>query len=151
MSEHRAGFECLAGAHVLIVDEHARSANLIATVLEYCGATTTTTGSSDEALRLLGTVIPHVLVVAIPMLAADGAAFMRTAQALAAHAGEELPALALSADRTDGARESALAAGFEDCLLKPVDAGELSRVVGRLVRTGDQRSRSFSIRRALPS
>lgn len=150
MSEPRTRFECLAGAHVLIVDEHARSANLIATVLEYCGATTTIS-SKDEALRLLGTVIPHVLVVAIPMVAADGAAFMRTAQALAAHAGEELPALALSADRTDGARDSALAAGFEDCLLKPVDAGELSRVVGRLVRAGDQRSRSFSIRRALPS
>lgn len=150
MSGHKAEFESLAGAHVLIVDEHPRSANLIATVLEYCGATTTIS-SKEEALRLLGAVIPHVLVVAVPMSAADGAAFMRAAQALAAQAGQELPALALSADRTDGARASAMTAGFDDCLLKPVDAGELSRVVGRLVRTGDQRSRSFSIRRALPS
>jgi CheY-like chemotaxis protein len=144
------GFARLGGAHVLIVDACARSGSLTATVLERCGATTTTLQSADQALAVLCAVIPHVVVVALHASPADGAAFARRARALAANAGHPLPMLAVGGD-AGGRDDSALAAAFDAHVAEPVDARELSLLVGWLAAGGGHRSPSFSIRRALPS
>lgn len=115
------GFECLAGLYVLIVDADGPTAQLLATIVEYCGGWAATAATPDAAEHLLRYVTPHLLVIATP---ARGVAGVPTG----------VPALALTADRTEDGRARALAAGFRDVLTKPVDLREFSRTVARRAR-----------------
>ena len=116
----------LARVHVLVVEDDARFAGVLAAVLEYCGALVTVAPSPGAALRLLDSVVPGVIVVGQP-------AATETAVLLAGGpARDRPPALAITADREDEARRTLAAMGFQACLPKPVELAELCRVVGRL-------------------
>lgn len=126
-------FARLAGVHVLIVEDNAHAAHVLAAVLEYCGAWATL-ASPARALTFLRSVTPHVLVIGTSAADREAPALLTTVRALAPGRGGGVPALALSADRNESARDAALAAGFQACLIKPVDVREFSRTIGRLVR-----------------
>jgi CheY-like chemotaxis protein len=118
----------LRGLHVLLVEDDARFARVLATVLEYCGAVVTVAASAEAALRLTATIVPHVLVVAT-------SASLRVASRLSA--GRLLgrggvAALAIVPERDAGARDALLALGLHECLTKPLELGEFCRVVGRV-------------------
>lgn len=116
----------LARVHVLVVEDNARFAGVLAAVLECCGARVTVAPSAGAARRLLDSVLPGVIVVGQP--AAAGAASLLARGS----AREHPPALAITEDRGDEARRALLAMGFRACLPNPVELGELCRVVERL-------------------
>jgi CheY-like chemotaxis protein len=57
----------LDGVHVMVVEDNDDSRDMLRVALEYCGALVTTAGSVEEALSMLGTLRPHVLVTDISM------------------------------------------------------------------------------------
>jgi len=116
----------LARVHVLVVEDNARFAGVLAAVLEYCGALVTVAPSLGAALRLLDSIVPGVIVVG--QRAAAGAAALLAGGST----GERPPALAITAERGDDARRTLVAMGFRACLHKPVELAELCRVVARL-------------------
>jgi CheY-like chemotaxis protein len=116
----------LDGVHVLLVEDDARFAGVLATVLECCGALVTTVASPEAARVLMGTVVPGVLVVGTP--SAAGAAALLLAPG---RAGHRPPALAITAGRGG---DAPVPPGFQACLTKPIELGEFCRVVGRVAR-----------------
>jgi PAS domain S-box-containing protein len=122
----------LDDVRVLIVDDEADALELIRRVLETQGAKVSTAESGEEALRLMETYQPEVLVSDIGMPGMDGYQFMRRMRATEPR-GQRIPALALTAFARPDDRKNAILAGYQAHLSKPFDMAELAIVVAGLV------------------
>jgi len=129
-----AGFDCppaLDGLRVLVVDDEPDAVEIITAVLTACRAEVSAAASAAEALEVLRAWRPDVLVSDIGMPEVDGYELIRRVRAIESEAGR-IPAAALTAYVRDGDRRSALEAGFQVHLPKPVEPAELVRVVAGL-------------------
>jgi PAS domain S-box-containing protein len=124
----------LSGVRVLAVDDEADSRGLLRVVLESAGATVTTAASAAEALGLLASSPPDVMVADIGMPEMDGFDLIKHVRMLPNPAAAQVPAAALTAFARSEDRTKALQSGFEMHLAKPVDPGELVASVATLVR-----------------
>ncbi len=122
----------LSGIHVLIVDDNADGRELITHVLRHDDATVTMAESGAEALDIVKSRPPDVLVSDISMPGRTGTWLVREIRKLPPAVGGTLPAVAVTAFGAVYSRERALDAGFDDYLPKPVDPWELCRCVARL-------------------
>jgi PAS domain S-box-containing protein len=121
----------LDGVRALIVDDEGDALELIRRVLESQGASVTTVGSGEEALRLLERSEPDVIISDIGMPGMDGYQFMRRMRA-AEPKNRRTPALALTAFARPDDRKHAILAGYQAHLAKPFDMAELAIVVAGL-------------------
>jgi PAS domain S-box-containing protein len=119
----------LAGLTVLVVDDSADARDLLKRLLEDCAATVVTAGSVDEALALVATATPDVLISDIGMPDADGFELLKRVRALGPNRGGRIPAIALTAFARSEDRTRALRAGFLVHVSKPVDPAELVATV----------------------
>jgi PAS domain S-box-containing protein len=126
--------QSLTGVRVLAVDDEADSRGLLRVVLEAAGASVTTAASAAEALGLLESSPPDVLVADIGMPDMDGFDLIRHVRTLPDAAAAQVPAAALTAFARSEDRTRALQSGFEMHLAKPVDPGELVASVATLAR-----------------
>jgi PAS domain S-box-containing protein len=122
----------LSGVRVLVVDDQEDALALAHRVLASCGADVKAAAGADEALALLPSFRPDVLVSDIGMPGMDGYAFLRKVRALGAERGGRVPAVALTAFARPEDREQALQAGFRVHLTKPVEPAELVSAVARV-------------------
>jgi PAS domain S-box-containing protein len=121
----------LEGVQVLVVDDEADARELVARILQNQGARVMTSGSAEEALRLLELNKPDVLVSDVGMPGMDGYHLIRQIRATEAK-GQRLPALALTAFARAEDRKRAMLAGFQSHLAKPFDTAELVLMVAGL-------------------
>ncbi|MCA1586027.1 MAG: response regulator [Acidobacteria bacterium] len=119
----------LSGVRVLVVDDQADARDLIKRVLEDCSAEVVTAGSVNEAVQLVESAQPDVLVSDIGMPEADGFELLKRVRALGAGRGGKVPAIALTAFARSEDRTRALRAGFLVHVSKPVDPSELVATV----------------------
>ena len=119
----------LRGMRVLIVDDQEDGREILATALLVSGADVTAAASAEEALRVVGQVLPHVIVSDVGMPIVDGFELMKRLRALGVAEGGRVPALALTAYSQDSDRERALEAGFDSYLSKPVNPSDLVAAV----------------------
>jgi CheY-like chemotaxis protein len=126
------GFDLLPGLHVLVVDDNRDARDIFRTVLQYCGALVSTVSSARAALKLLEHVKPDLLLSDLAMPGKDGEWLIRNVRKLRKDRGAEIPALAVSAHDDAYLRETILAAGFQDYLVKPVNFRELCQAINRL-------------------
>ncbi len=125
----------LAGIKVLVVDDEPDARQLVRRVLTECGAEVAAAGSAAEALELVESFGPDILVSDIGMPDEDGYDLIRRVRGRVA--AKTLPAVALTAFARSEDRRRALLAGFQTHVAKPVDPAELVAVVASLVeRTG---------------
>jgi PAS domain S-box-containing protein len=122
----------LDGIRALVVDDEADAIELVRRVLEAQGANVTYASSAEQALRILETSEPDVLISDVGMPGMDGYQFMRLMRA-AERKGRRLPALALTAFARPDDRKQAILAGYQAHLAKPFDMGEFAIVVAGLV------------------
>jgi CheY-like chemotaxis protein len=122
----------LEGARILVVDDEADARELVRAVLENQGAKVTTANSAQEALALLRTTTPDLLISDIGMPGTDGHNLMRTIRGKEPR-GQRLPALALTAFARPDDRKRAMLAGYQAHLAKPFDVGEFVLVVAGLL------------------
>ena len=122
----------LDGVSALVVDDEADARELIQRVLEKQGASVTLAGSAEEALRMLETYRPDVLISDIGMPGMDGYQFMKRMRA-GETSQRRTPALALTAFARADDRKHAILAGYQAHLSKPFDMAELAIVVAGLV------------------
>lgn len=78
--------------------------------------------------------VPDVLVGDIAMPSEDGYSLIRRIRALPPERGGTMVAVALTAYGRLSDRAAILAAGYDECLTKPIELHELAAVVGRLAR-----------------
>lgn len=116
----------------MIVEDTDDSRDVLRISLEYCGALVTTAASREQALKILGTLRPHVLVTDIAM-PDNGVRLIREVIAAARAQGiDGIPVIAVTAYR--GRREELLAEGFVELVEKPLNPIELCGVIGRHAR-----------------
>jgi PAS domain S-box-containing protein len=126
----------LDGLRVLVVDDEPDARRVLTRVLQDAGAIVAAAGSVAEAKRLLDAIQPNVLVSDLGMPDEDGYDLIRDVRAKG-HTAASLPAVALTAFAGPGYARTALVAGFQVHVPKPIDPHDLILVVGSLAgRTG---------------
>ena len=128
--------DLLEGLEVLVVEDEADARELIAMVLEHCGAKVVSVSSSSEAMQQLKQIKPDVIVSDIGMAGEDGYTLIRKVRELEQTGSPHVPAAALTAFAKREDRMRALAAGFETHVPKPVEPAELANIVAKLAGRG---------------
>jgi CheY-like chemotaxis protein len=123
----------LDGLRVLIVDDEEDARELVSVMLTRSGAAMKCASSSTEAMEIIESWRPDVLIADIGMPVEDGYGLIKRVRALPRESGGQTPALALTAYARTEDRVRALSAGYQVHLSKPVDRVELAAVVARLV------------------
>jgi CheY-like chemotaxis protein len=122
----------LEDAVVLAVDDDEEMRDMLALILGRYVREVVVAGSVDEAMRVLESVHPALIVSDICMPESDGYDLIRRVRA----SGENraTPAVALSAYSQDACRDAALAAGFDMFLRKPLDVVHFVPVLRALLQ-----------------
>jgi CheY-like chemotaxis protein len=126
----------LDGVQVLVVDDEPDARRVLALVLERVGAVVATADSARAAIDALPSADPDVLISDLGMPEQDGLDLIRQLRG-GGHSATDLPAIALTAFVQRDDAQSALQAGFQVHLPKPVDPHELTSVIARLARRSD--------------
>jgi signal transduction histidine kinase/ActR/RegA family two-component response regulator len=132
-SEHDAAE--LEGLRVFLVDDEADARDAICLLLRQSGASVRAFGSASEAFEAVKAERPHVLLSDIAMPGEDGYSLMQRLRALPAAQGGAVRAAALTAYAGAEDRARALAAGYDEHFVKPVNPKELIRATARLGRS----------------
>ena len=117
---------------VLVIDDEIDAQELVKRILEEYGANVLTASSVEEALELVQTYQPDVVVSDIGMPGKDGYEFIRALRKLPLETGGDIPAAALTAFARFEDRILALRSGYQTHVAKPVEAAELIAVVASL-------------------
>lgn len=118
----------LSDLRVLVVDDDADARTLIERVLSECYVQVFCASSGDEALRLLDSIEPDLLISDIGMPGMDGYELLRRLRART-DARASIRAIALTAFARTEDRTRALLAGFQMHVAKPVEPAELIATV----------------------
>ena len=124
----------LQDVHVLVVDDEAEVRDVIADILKFQGATVSSAGSGEEAIRLLDARAPDVIVTDIAMVNGDGCWVLREARRRMLLT---LPVIAISGHFDEREQERLLAAGFDYLIPKPIHFDELARIIARSMGRAD--------------
>jgi two-component system nitrogen regulation response regulator GlnG len=112
---------------ILIADDDSEIVNMLGCVLSRKGLTPVLAGGAREALHLIETVQPDVLLVDFRMPEMDGMEVMRKAKEI----DPDLPAILITAYADIQGAVEAIRAGAHDYLGKPFDHHDVIRVVLR--------------------
>ncbi len=124
----------LTGVLVMVVDDDDDARELVATVLTGSGAEVYQANSAADAMGLLATRPVTILISDIGMPSEDGYGLIdRIRSSQAVPAIRNLPAIAVTAYARSEDRNKALAHGFQEHLVKPVEPHDLVAAVARLI------------------
>ncbi|HVL67480.1 MAG TPA: ATP-binding protein [Vicinamibacterales bacterium] len=126
-------------AHVLVVDDNADLANLLADALSSFGYVVRTAAEGLAALRLADEFEPDVVLLDIGLPVLDGYEVAR--QLRAGRRGPLVRLIAVTGYGEEADRRRSRDAGFDAHLVKPVDLDELQRLVADLQAQGRAASR----------
>jgi CheY-like chemotaxis protein len=135
----RAGSDvlaCLDGVRVLVVDDSAVIREMLADILGEHGAAVTAVGSAESALDAVTRERPDVLISDLEMPDKGGYWLIGQVRALSPERGGAIPAAALTGLHGPEHRATALRAGFQYHLEKPVDLHSLVGIVESLAHGG---------------
>jgi signal transduction histidine kinase/ActR/RegA family two-component response regulator len=133
-------FGRLDEVRVLLVDDEPTANEATETLLDSCGAHVRVAGSAAQALQVLDTWKPDVLISDIAMPDEDGYVLIRRIRARSSLQGGDIPAVAFTAYASAEDRVNILAAGFQMYLVKPANPSELVAVVASLATRGSRSS-----------
>ena len=122
----------LGGLNVLLVEDEVDTRMVLQRILEQYGALVWAASSVDEALGILSMHRPDVVLTDIAMPGKDGYALLKALREEDSRLGQHTPIAAVTAFARTEDRESALQAGFEEQITKPVDPPALAATVARL-------------------
>ncbi|MCC7548953.1 MAG: PAS domain S-box protein [Burkholderiales bacterium] len=114
---------------ILVVDDNVDSAETMSMLLRIWGHAVCVAHNGTEALRLARKHAPHMVLLDIGLPGMDGFEVARRLRKIGKARRAVL--LAVTGYSQPDDRLHALAAGFDDYLVKPVDAGELRQLVAR--------------------
>jgi signal transduction histidine kinase/ActR/RegA family two-component response regulator len=124
----------LNGVQVLVVDDDGDTRDLIAFLLEDCGAMVTVAASVADAIAILDDSNVDLIVSDLGMPDADGFDFIEYIRKAKTNL-RTIPAIALTAYAGETTNQRAIGAGFQKHLVKPVDPNELICVVTQLIQS----------------
>jgi CheY-like chemotaxis protein len=117
----------MEGKSILIVDDNTQNLKLARVVLANEGFDVYTASNAEDALRLLRTVTPRLILMDIQLPGMDGLELTRRLKA--DPATRAVRVIALTAYAMKGDDEKAFAAGCDGYITKPIDVERLPVVV----------------------
>ncbi|HYX18478.1 MAG TPA: response regulator [Nostoc sp.] len=123
----------LSNLQILLVDDDTDTREFEAFLLEQNGAKVTAVASGLEALQVLDSFIPDVIMSDIGMADMDGYMLIEQIRSRPANQGGTIPAIALTAYAADIDQQKALTAGFQVHITKPLEPEELVRKILNLL------------------
>jgi CheY-like chemotaxis protein len=132
----------MASERILIVDDNAQNLKLARVVLASEGYEIQTAVDAEEALRVIESFEPHLMLLDLQLPGMDGLELAR--QLKGDPARRHISIVALTAYAMKGDDQKAFAAGCDGYVSKPIDTEALPRIVaGHLARgASPQRERS---------
>ena len=124
----------LSDVVVLVVEDDGDARELTRRILTDAGARVVEASSAEAALACIASCRANVLISDIGMAQQDGYELLRRLRALG-YGADVLPAIALTAFARMEDRTAALAAGFQDHVVKPLDPQTLILKVAALRRS----------------
>jgi two-component system cell cycle response regulator DivK len=125
----------MAHEPILVVDDSPSNLKLARVVLQGEGYDVQTAVDAEEALRLMQTFRPRVILTDLHLPGTDGLTLTRQLKAQAAT--RDIVILALTGCVMEDDEARALAAGCDGYIIKPFDIAVLKRVIaGHLSRVG---------------
>jgi CheY-like chemotaxis protein len=122
----------LHGVRVLLVDDDGDARQILLRFLHICGAETQEASNMAQALELITTFQPRVLLSDLGMPEHDGFELIRSVRQ-SGKSADLLPAIALTGFARSEDRHRALLAGFQMHMSKPIDPQELTAAIAMLV------------------
>lgn len=117
---------------ILVVEDEADSMELVQGLLSYYGIHSVGASSGEEALQILKTMKPTLIILDLALPGVDGWGLLKAVQADPKLA--QVPCVAITAFHTPELAEQAIVAGFSAYFAKPIDATsfvrELQTIVG---------------------
>ena len=129
-----------SGRRILAVDDNVDAVETLAQVLRGLGHVVQTAHHAAHALALVEQACPDIAVLDIGLPGMDGLELARRLRADARCKGLRLVALTGYGHESD--RERALASGFDEHLVKPVDVDQLQATIERLCEAAASRPRT---------
>jgi CheY-like chemotaxis protein len=129
----------MAGEPVLVVDDNSANLKLARVVLSLEGYEVRTATSADEALTVLRSFRPRLVLMDIQLPGMDGLELTRRLKA--DPATRDTVILALTAYAMKGDEEKARAAGCDGYVSKPIDTRTLPEIVARHLQRADREDR----------
>ena len=122
----------ITGLRALVVDDDADSRELLTLTLTSAGAVAIVASSVREALRLLESERPDLLLTDIGMPEQDGLDLIRIIRAMPAESGGRIPAIAVTAYASSAEKALALNAGFDRHVAKPYEPAVVLDIIAAL-------------------
>lgn len=119
----------MAGETILIVDDNVTNLKLARVLLQGEGYQVRTAADAEEAIRLLETFVPRLILMDIQLPGMDGLELTRRLKADIAT--KDIVVLALTAYAMKGDEEKARAAGCDGYVAKPIDIESLPGVIAQ--------------------
>ena len=122
----------LHGIHVMVVEDHDDSRDILDQSLGYYGAVVVAVASATEALRRMQRARPDIIIADVAMPVYDGVWLLRQLRAQQQATGRYIPVIALTASigrptKTD----------FDEILFKPCHIDKLCQVILKLTDARD--------------
>jgi two-component system cell cycle response regulator DivK len=126
----------VSGEPILVVDDNPQNLKLVRVLLSREGYQVATAADGQEALAVLDTFRPRLILMDLQMPGLDGLSLTR--QLKASPVNGHIIIVALTAYAMKGDREKALAAGCDDYVSKPIDADNLCQTIERHLGGGTE-------------
>jgi CheY-like chemotaxis protein len=120
---------------VLIAEDNAVNRELLREMLEARDCEVAEARDGQEALRMLESSRPDILLLDVGMPVLNGYELVRKIRSDASLA--TLPVLAVTAYAMQGDRENILRSGFDGYLAKPINARSLAQELDKLLKPSD--------------
>ncbi|MFU8764280.1 MAG: response regulator [Haliea sp.] len=116
---------------ILLVEDNQLNCEMLTRRLQRAGYTVVTAADGRQALALMASERPALVLMDMNLPVMDGWTACRTARE--DERLQDIPIIALTAHAMDNDRRSALAAGCDDYATKPIDFPELLNQIRRLI------------------
>ena len=114
---------------ILVVDDNMQNLKLTRVLLQRHGYDVRTATDAEQALSMLATFTPKLILMDLQLPGMDG--FELTRKLKAEPATRSIVIVALTAYAMKGDAERARAAGCDDYVTKPIDTRELPRLIAK--------------------
>jgi PAS domain S-box-containing protein len=127
----------LLQGHVLLAEDDFINTTLATTLLEQMGLRVTAVGNGLDAVETWRSGNFSCILMDLQMPVVDGYEAVGRIRQEEKEKGGHVPIIALTACAMDGDRERCLAAGMDDYIAKPVERGELYRLLRKYISAGE--------------
>lgn len=117
---------------ILVVDDNESNLELIEAILESKDYLVKTAMDAEEAMKVLETFQPKLILMDLQLPGMDGLEFTRLLKSDPAR--RHISIIALTAYAMKGDEEKALAAGCDDYVTKPIDTRALPKLIAEYMK-----------------